>query len=397
LVSIVIPTLNEELTIGEFIDWCHEGLQKAGVTGQILIIDSSTDNTPEIARSKGADVVCTPKRGLGRAYIDSIPHIRGRYIIMGDADLTYDFREILPFIEKLEEGYEFVMGSRYLGYIEPGAMPPLHRYFGTPFTTWILNTMFGTRYSDIHCGMRAITLDALKRINLTSQSWEYASEMVLKARRYNLKISEVPIRFYKDREGRLSHLKRAGWMTPWKAGWINLRVMLLYGADFFLLIPGLILFIVSFLFTTSLVGGQYSIGEIFFNLHWMLLGLTLTTLGYSAMQLGVISRIYNNFDNVIIGSIKRIITYDRGVITGLVLFACGFLLNVNLTLRYVHEGLRLDSIYYPGVFGLLLMILGFQTFTFTLLLQMMLRNFKPPEQEQNPLQTNEAGKKETNL
>jgi len=376
LVSIVIPTLNEELTIGEFIDWCSEGLRKAGVTGQILIIDSSTDNTPEIARSKGADVVCTPKRGLGRAYIDAIPHIRGRYVIMGDADLTYDFREIKPFIEKLEQGFEFVMGSRYLGYIEPGAMPPLHRYFGTPLTTWILNTMFGTRYSDIHCGMRAVTLDALKKINLTSQSWEYASEMVLKASRYKLKISEVPIWFYKDREGRLSHLKRSGWTTPWKAGWINLRIMLLYGADFFLLTPGFLLFIFGFLFTTSLVGGEYSIGEVYFNLHWMLLGLTLTTLGYSAIQLGVISRIYNHFDHVITDSIKRIVTYDRGVIIGMALFACGLLLNMNLTILYIREGLRLANIYYPGVFGLLLMILGFQTFTFTLILQMILRNDK---------------------
>ncbi len=376
LVSIVIPTLNEELTIGEFIDWCSEGLEKAGITGQILIIDSSTDSTPEIAKSKGTDVVCTPKRGLGRAYIDSIPHIKGRYVIMGDADLTYDFREIKPFIEMLEQGFEFVMGSRYLGYIEPGAMPPLHRYFGTPLTTWILNTMFGTRYSDIHCGMRAITLDALKKINLTSQSWEYASEMVLKASRYKLKISEVPIRFYKDREGRLSHLKRSGWTTPWKAGWINLRIMLLYGADFFLLTPGFLLFIFGFLFTTSLVGGEYSIGEVYFNLHWMLLGLTLTTLGYSAIQLGVISRIYNHFDHVITDSIKRMVTYDRGVITGMALFACGLLLNVNLTILYIREGLRLANIYYPGVFGLLLMILGFQTFTFTLILQMILRNDK---------------------
>jgi len=373
-VSIVIPTLNEELTIGEFIDWCFEGLQKAGVAGQVLILDSSTDNTALIARSKGADVVCTPKRGLGRAYIDAIPHIRGRYVIMGDADLTYDFREIHYFIDKLAEGYEFVMGSRYLGYIQPGAMPPLHRYFGTPLTTWILNTMFGTKYSDIHCGMRAITLDALKTINLTSQSWEYASEMVLKASRYKLRISEVPIKFYRDREGRVSHLKRAGWTTPWKAGWINLRIMFLYGADFFLLIPGFLLFILGFVFTTSLVGGEYSIGDVFFNLHWMLLGLTVTTLGYSAVQLGVISRIYNKFDHIIIESIKKIVTYDRGVITGFVLFISGLLLNVNLTILYIQEGLRLASIYYPGVFGLLLMILGFQTFTFTLILQMILRN-----------------------
>jgi glycosyltransferase involved in cell wall biosynthesis len=380
LVSIVIPTLNEELTIGEFIDWCSEGIQKAGVTGQILIIDSSTDNTPEIVKGKGAEVICVPKRGLGRAYIDSLPNIRGRYVIMGDADLTYDFRELSPFIEKLDKGYEFVMGSRYKGYIEPGAMPPLHRYFGTPLTTWILNIMFGTKYSDIHCGMRAITYEALKKINLKSQSWEYASEMVLKASRYKLRISEVPIKFYKDREGRLSHLKRAGWTTPWIAGWINLRIMFLYGADFFLLVPGIVIFTIGLMLVLSLLQGEYSIGPVFLNLHWMLLGLTLTTLGHSATLLGVISRIYNNFDATFTRLIEKLITYDHGVISGLVLFLIGFLINVNLTYVYIESGLRLTQIYYPGVFGLLLMILGFQTFTFTLIIQMILKN--------NPLSTN---------
>lgn len=374
LISIVVPTLNEELTIGEFIDWCSEGIQKAGVIGQILIVDSSTDSTPEIVRSKGAEVICVPKRGLGRAYIDSLPHIRGRYVIMGDADLTYDFREILPFVEKLNEGSEFVMGSRYLGYIEPGAMPPLHRYFGTPLTTLILNTMFGTRYTDIHCGMRAITYEALKKIDLRSQSWEYASEMVLKASRHKLKISEVPIKFYKDREGRLSHLKRAGWTTPWVAGWINLRIMFLYGADFFLLIPGLITFALGLILVLSLLRGEYSIGPVFLNLHWMLLGLTLTTLGYSATQLGVISRLYNNFEEKFTNAIEKFITYDRGVIAGFVLFLIGFFINVYLTIIWIESGLRLTHIYFPGVFGLLLMILGFQTFTFTLIVQMILKN-----------------------
>ena len=377
LVSIVIPTLNEELTIGEFIDWCWEGIQKAGVTGQILIIDSSTDNTAQIAKSKGAEVVSVPKRGLGRAYINSLPYICGRFVIMGDADLTYDFRELLPFVEKMNQGYEYVMGSRYLGYIEPGAMPPLHRYFGTPLTTWILNMMFGTKYSDIHCGMRAITFEALKKINLASQSWEYASEMVLKASRYKLKIAEVPIRFYKDREGRLSHLKRSGWTTPWKAGWINLRVMFLYGADFFLFTPGVIIFLLGLLLTISLVNGEYSIGSIGLNLHWMLLGLTLTTLGYSAVQLGVISRVYNNFDETFTRRVEKFVTYDRGVITGLVLSLIGFLINLNLVFLWINSGLRLAQFYYPGMFGLLLMILGFQTFTFTLILQMILRNTHP--------------------
>lgn len=212
--SIVIPAMNERITIGDFVDWCKAGLRGAGVTGEILIVDSSTDETAEIAIRHGARVLRTPKRGLGRAYIDAIPYIRGKYVLMGDADCTYDFRELSGFVEKFRGGFEFVMGSRFRGYIEPDSMPPLHRYFGTPFTTWILNALYGTRFSDIHSGMRGITREALTRIKLESQSWEYASEMVLKSVCLKLRTAEVPVRFLKDREGRLSHMKRGGWMEP---------------------------------------------------------------------------------------------------------------------------------------------------------------------------------------
>ncbi len=183
----------------------------------------------------------TPKRGLGRAYIDALPYIRGQYVLMGDADCTYDFRELAPFVETFRAGDEFVMGSRFKGYIEPGSMPALHRYLGTPVTTWILNRLFGSRFSDIHCGMRGITRDALERMDLQSQSWEYASEMVLKSVHMELRTDRGPVRFLKDREGRLSHHKRSGWLSPWQAAWINLRAMAVYGADFFLFKPGLVL------------------------------------------------------------------------------------------------------------------------------------------------------------
>ena len=152
----------------------------------------------------------TPKRGLGRAYIDALPYVRGKWIVMGDADCTYDFRQLAPFVERFREGYEYVMGSRWKGSIEPGSMPALHRYFGTPVTTWILNVVYSSKFSDIHCGMRGITRDALERMNLQSQSWEYASEMVLKSVHMELRTTEVPVTFLKDREGRLSHHKRVG-------------------------------------------------------------------------------------------------------------------------------------------------------------------------------------------
>lgn len=372
-ISIVVPTFNEEITVGEFVDWCKEGLEKAGVTKQILIVDSSTDKTAEIALAHGAEVLKVPKRGLGQAYIDAIPYIRGRYVLMGDADLTYDFREIALFMEKFREGYEFVMGSRFKGTIERGAMPPLHQYFGTPLTTWILNLIYRSNFSDIHCGMRGLTCEALLRINLQSQSWEYASEMVLKAARLRLKIAEVPVKFYKDREGRTSHHRRAGFLSPWIAGWINLKVMLVYSPDSFLLKPGLMLFVLGSLLSLSLVGGPYSIGYIGLNLHWMLLGVTCATLGYGFIQIGLLARIIHNLRPTLVEWVRQFFSYNRGFIVSIVLTSCGLGLNGILLWRYMAGGLRLREFFYPAIFGLLLIIIGFQTFCFTLLIEMIRR------------------------
>ena len=370
--SIVIPCLNEEICIGEFVEWCHQGLKDAGISGEILIVDSSTDRSPEIAAAHGARVLRVPKRGLGRAYIDAIPHIRGKYVIMGDCDLTYDFRELKPFVEKLDCGDDYVMGSRFAGYIEPGSMPGLHRYFGTPLTTWILNRIYGTRYSDIHCGMRAMTRDALKRINLESQSWEYASEMVLKAARLKLKIAEVPVRFYKDREGRLSHHKRSGWLSPWIAGWINLKAMFLYAPDFFVMTPGWIMLLIGLLLSMALCRGPIWLNSrIGLDMHSMLLGITLTTLGYSAIQLGTLARVFYNFNP---GKRKRLakrFTYNRGMVIALGLILIGTILDSILLAQWYQNGLRLRQISHQALLGLLLIILGFQTFVFTLLFQMI--------------------------
>ncbi len=371
LVSIVAPCLNEELVVGEFVDWCMEGLAKANVSGEVLIIDSSTDRSAEIAEAHGAKVVRVPKHGLGHAYLDAIPHIRGRYVIMGDCDLTYDFREIGPFVEALRQGSEFVMGTRLKGYIEPGSMPLLHRYFGTPGTTATLNFIYGSRFSDIHCGMRAMTLDALHRIGLQSKGWEYASEMVLKAVRLGLRCCEVPIRFYKDREGRLSHHRRSGWFSPWLAGWTNLRMMFLFAPEFFLLWPGVFALVVGLLLSVGLARGPFSIGPIGFNLHWMLLGLTLATLGYSALHLALLAKVFYDFEPGTTQRILRLLSYDRGMIAGGAMMAIGVALEMDLCVDWILQGLRLQDVYYSSVFGLLLLILGFQTITSTLILQMV--------------------------
>jgi len=365
--------LNEQITVGEFVDWCKEGLQRAGVKGQILIIDSSTDDTARIALEHGGEVLLTPKRGLGRAYIDAIPYIRGKWIVMGDADLTYDFRELAPFVEEFRKGAEFVMGSRFRGSIEKGAMPGLHRYFGTPLTTWILNRIYQGHYTDIHCGMRGLTRTALEKIALKSQSWEYASEMVLKSARLGLVTAEVPVKFYKDREGRLSHHRRMGWLSPWIAGWLNLKVMLVYTPDSFLLMPGMALTALGLLLSLALAGGPVTIGHVGFSLYWMLLGVTCATLGYSCIQIGLLARVMHGLRPGFVDRVRTLLTYDRGMLISGGLLLLGGVLLGTLVYRYVLLGLKLESISHPAILGLLLIILGFQTFCFTLLMEMAQR------------------------
>jgi glycosyltransferase involved in cell wall biosynthesis len=371
--SIVIPALNEEITVGEFIEWCKEGLKRAGVNGQVLIVDSSADDTARIVLEHGGEVLRTPKRGLGRAYIDAIPYIRGKWIVMGDADLTYDFRELTPFVEEFRKGAEFVMGSRFRGSIEKGAMPGLHRYFGTPFTTWILNRIYRSNYSDIHCGMRGLTRAALEKIDLKSQSWDYASEMVLKAARLGLATAEVPVRFYKDRDGRVSHHRRMGWLSPWIAGWLNLKVMLVYTPDSFLLKPGIALMALGLLLSLGLAGGPVLIGKVGFSLYWMLFGVTCTTLGYSSIQIGVLARVIHGLRPLFVKRAQRFVTYDRGMLVAVASVVAGVMLLATLVLRYLNHGLRLEAISHPAILGLLLIILGFQTFCFTLLMEMAQR------------------------
>ena len=375
-ISIVVPALNEEITIAEFVDWCHEGLRAAGVRGEILIVDSSSDQTPAIALARGARVLRTPKRGLGHAYLDAIPYIRGKFIIMGDCDLTYDFRELKPFVEAYRAGAEFVMGSRFKGSIETGAMPALHRYFGTPLTTWILNFIYRSRFSDIHCGMRGLTVDALKRIHLTSTGWEYASEMVLKASRLKLRISEVPVRFYKDREGRLSHHRRAGFWSPWFAGWINLKVMLVYSPDSFLIKPGAALFVPGMLLSAALMWGPVAVFGIGFELYWMLLGVSLAILGFALFQAGIVARLLHGLRNGIERRVLQGLTYDRGMIGTIMLFVAGAAIDLPFLFGYIANRGRLESISYPAIFGLLLIVLAVQLFGFTLLLE-LLRKVQP--------------------
>jgi glycosyltransferase involved in cell wall biosynthesis len=370
--SIVIPALDEALTIGDFVEWCRHGLADAGIRGEILIIDSSDDSTGDIALAGGARVLNTPKRGLGRAYIDALPFIRGRYVVMGDADCTYDFRELGAFVRAFRDGYEFVMGSRWRGSVEPGSMPGLHRYLGTPLTTWILNRVYGSEFSDIHCGMRGITRDALQRMEITSQSWEYASEMVLKSVHMGLRTTEVPVRFLKDREGRLSHHKRSGWFSPFQAAWINLRAMFVYGSDFFLFRPGILLAAIGLLLTLPVSFGDVDLGTFTLSLNWQFLGVTILAVGCQALLLGCIAQILFDYTGWNTHRWQRVFPYTRTVLLAFGLVLLGVALAIPLLVTYATSDFALDRAdtiqNHLAVTGLAATITGAQLFVSTLVL-----------------------------
>lgn len=252
-VSVVVPTKNEEVSVRQFIEWCEEGFQKAGVTGEIILMDSSTDGTREIASSMGAKIVDVTEPGLGVAYRLSKPHINGDIVIVGDADCTYDFRELGPFLEKISSGADLVMGSRFKGKIAKGAMPLHHQYFGSPATTFAFRSLLGIPVSDIHCGMRALTKEHFLELPFLENGWLYATEMIVASRNIGGTITEVPITFLQEPEGRVSHHVRAGWTSPFIAGWGTLRVVATYAIDRILILPSLIFAITFFLISTARV------------------------------------------------------------------------------------------------------------------------------------------------
>ena len=380
VVSIVIPALNEQITVELFVAGCHEGLREAGVPGEIIIIDSSVDETPQIALDSGARVLRVPLRGLGRAYRDAVPFARGEYLILGDADCTYDFRVLRPFIDALKGGAEFVMGSRFRGTIDARAMPIHHRYFGTPITTFMMNRLFHTKYSDIHCGMRALTAKAFDRMDLQADGWEYASEMLVAASRLELTTAEVPIHFLRDRDGRESHVKRQGWTTPFRAGWSTLRVLFTNAADFFLIGVGAPLAIVGTALLLVLSLGPLTLVPVTLTLHTAALALAVALMGWFALGLGIAARMVYDRGGIYCTRWADRLRFTRMVAVSTALAVAGIALEVVFLWQYIADGFSVDP---PGAMlshlaltGLFLVGLGFIMFTTMLVVQAIAAQFK---------------------
>ncbi len=286
-VSIVMPCLNEEESLAECIRMAQAGLEGAGAEGEIVIADNgSTDGSQEIARGLGARVVDVPAKGYGAALMGGIEAARGRYVIMGDADGSYDFAHIEAFLERLRAGDELVMGNRFRGGIKEGAMPFLHRYLGNPVLSFLGRLLFPSAIGDFHCGLRGFRREIVPSLDLQSPGMEFASEMVVKATLNDLRISEVPTTLSPDLRSRPPHLR------TWRDGWRHLRFLFLFSPRWLFFYPGAALMLLGALTMIALLPGTLEAFGTGFDVHTMVYASAMTVVGYQALLFAVFARVY---------------------------------------------------------------------------------------------------------
>jgi glycosyltransferase involved in cell wall biosynthesis len=286
LVSVVIPCLNEAETIEECVTSARAVLSASGIRGEVIVADNgSTDGSAELAAAAGARVVHQPERGYGSAYLAGFGAARGKYIVMADADLTYDFAEIPRFVKGLDEGADMVIGNR-MENIQPGAMPWLHRYVGNPILTGILNLFFRTGVSDAHCGMRGIRRDVLPRLDLRSPGMEFASEMVIRASKEHLDIRQFPIEYHP----RVGESK----LSTWSDGWRHLRFLLVHSPTHLFIFPGFVIGAIGTIITVLGVAQVDVVGHVFQE-HTLIGGSLLMIVGTQTIGMGVCARAYGYF------------------------------------------------------------------------------------------------------
>jgi glycosyltransferase involved in cell wall biosynthesis len=286
LVSAIIPCLNEERTLGICIRKALDAFARRGIRGEVVVGDNgSTDQSVAIAESLGARVVHQPVRGYGAAITAAAGASRGKYMIMADADDSYDWGNLDHFIDALENGAELVMGNRFAGGIEPGAMPPLHRYLGNPVLSAVARWAHRSPIRDFHCGMRGFTRDAFRRMGARSPGMEFASEMVINAHRAGLDIREVPIKLYPDKRDRPPHLR------SFRDGWRHLRLIIAHAPDTLYLIPGLILLCSGIFGLVVLSAGPVIVRGRYFGIHFVALSAMAALIGLSAIMLGMLAKV----------------------------------------------------------------------------------------------------------
>lgn len=321
--SIVMPCLNEAETLAICIEKAQRSLQELGIAGEVIVADNgSTDGSQEIAAHLGARVVPVAAKGYGNALIGGIEAARGKFVIMGDADDSYDFTGLGPFVEKLREGYDLVMGNRFRGGIKPKAMPPLHQYFGNPGLTAIGQMLFRSPCGDFYCGLRGFRKAANSELNLRTTGMEFAIEMLVKSTLYKMRVTEVPTTLSPDGRNRPPHLR------TWHDGWRTLRFMLLYSPRWLFLYPGLLLMALGLAGGLWLLPGPQIIGHVTFDVHTLLYAAMAVVMGFQSVVFAVFTKVFAISEGLLpedarLNKLFRWITLETGLLVGGLLFAGG--------------------------------------------------------------------------
>ena len=369
-VSVVIPTKNEEASIGICIEKIQRVFAEHHIDGEIVVADNSTDRTPEIAKRLGARVVVPDEHGYGNAYRFGFAQASGDCIVMGDGDNTYDFTNIPGLLEPLKRGEaDLVMGSRFKGEITKGAMPWHHQYIGNPFLTWIFNRAHGSNISDTHSGFRAFTREAYEKIrtDLKTTGMEFASEMLEVSIMKNLRIAEVPITYY----------PRVGESTlhSFSDGWRHLKHILLRAPTLLFLIPGFILFMLGMLLV-FLIWNPFTLWATWLGIHSMIAGCLLAIVGYQIIFLGLFAKVYGVHHGLkkrdrITEFISRNITLARGGTAGLAIFLAGFIYTWYLLLKWIESGYTNLPVFDQDIAGLTLLVIGLETIFYSFFLSVI--------------------------
>ena len=324
-ISIVMPCLNEVETLATCIEKARRAIETEGLAAEIIVADNgSTDGSQDLARELDVRVVEVARKGYGSALIGGIDAARGKYVIMGDADDSYDFSAIKPLVDRLREGYDLVMGNRFAGGIEPGAMVWSHRWVGNPMLTAISRLFFHTPVGDMHCGLRGFRKDAYERLHLQATGMEFASEMVIKASLQRMRITEVAVTLSPDGRSRPPHLR------TWRDGWRHLRFMLLFSPRWLFLYPGLVLFAAGIALSVLLLPGPLRVGGARLDIHTLLVAGFLALLGYQL----VLFAIFTKFFAIRVGfhpphpalqKVFRYVTLEVGLVAGALMVLGGLL------------------------------------------------------------------------
>ncbi len=314
--TVVMPCLNEAETVATCVRKAMGFLAESGISGEVLIADNgSTDGSQQLAQAEGARVVDVQEKGYGNALMGGIVAARGKYVIMGDADDSYDFTNLMPFVEELRKGADLVMGNRFKGGIAPGAMPPLHKYLGNPVLSFVGRLFFRSHIGDFHCGLRGFSRDSVMALNLQATGMEFASEMVVKATLAKQHITEVPTTLAKDGRTRAPHLH------TWRDGWRHLRFLLLFSPRWLFFLPGLALFTAGLVVGAIVVPHPFSIGSVTFDVDTLVAASAAVVIGFQAVLFWLFTQVYAGAEGFLPEEpkVQRILgklSLERGLIVG---------------------------------------------------------------------------------